>query len=95
MYYTLHKDLREKFATKGQRFARAVSLHNMTTDQLAEHMSKHNTPYSKGVIAGVLRDMASCVKEAQAIFYGDNNMNRKKIIICVLWSSPIYCYLVK
>ena len=28
-----------------------------------EHMSKHNSPYSSGVIKGVLTDMVDCIKE--------------------------------
>jgi hypothetical protein len=32
-------------------------------DALAEHMSNHNTPYSKGAIKGMLTDMVSCIKE--------------------------------
>ncbi|MBR1655530.1 MAG: hypothetical protein IJ698_03825, partial [Prevotella sp.] len=32
-------------------------------DGLAEHMSNHNTPYSKGAIKGMLTDMVGCIKE--------------------------------
>ena len=32
-------------------------------DKLAEHMSSHNTPFSKGAITGMLTDMVSCVRE--------------------------------
>ena len=32
-------------------------------DELAKHMSEHNTPYSKGAIKGVLTDMIGCVRE--------------------------------
>ena len=32
-------------------------------DGLAEHMSNHNSPYSKGVIKGLLTDMIGCIKE--------------------------------
>ena len=32
-------------------------------EKLAKHMSNHNTPYSSGVIKGVLADMVSCTKE--------------------------------
>ena len=28
-----------------------------------EHMSNHNTPFSKGAIKGMLTDMVSCIKE--------------------------------
>ena len=32
-------------------------------EELAEHMSEHNSPYSKGVIMGLLTDMVACIKE--------------------------------
>ena len=32
-------------------------------DELAKHMSEHNTPYSKGAIKGVLTDMIGCIRE--------------------------------
>ena len=35
----------------------------ISIDKLAEHMSEHNTPFSKGTIAGVLKDMVSCIRE--------------------------------
>lgn len=35
----------------------------MDIDALAEHMSDHNTPYSKGVIKGILTDFVNCVRE--------------------------------
>ena len=44
-------------------FARAVAEDTVDIDKLAEHMSKHNTPYSQGCIRGVLRDMVDCIKE--------------------------------
>lgn len=31
--------------------------------QLAAHMADHNSPYSEGVIKGVLTDMVSCIRE--------------------------------
>ncbi len=33
-------------------------------DALADHMSNHNTIYSKGTIVGVVTDMCHCIKEA-------------------------------
>ena len=36
---------------------------NLRHRKLAKHMSNHNTPYSSGVIKGVLADMVSCTKE--------------------------------
>ena len=44
-------------------FARAVSDETFDLAKLAEHMSKHNSPYSGGVIKGVLSDMVDCIKE--------------------------------
>ena len=44
-------------------FARAVAEETVGIDKLAEHMAAHNTPYSKGCIQGVLRDMVDCIKE--------------------------------
>ena len=35
----------------------------MELDDLAKHMSEHNSPYSKGLIRGILTDMVSCIKE--------------------------------
>lgn len=44
-------------------YARAVPDRTMDFEALVEHMSKHNSPYSVGVISGVLKDMLNCVKE--------------------------------
>ena len=44
-------------------FDRAVSDETFDLAKLAEHMSKHNSPYSSGVIKGVLTDMVDCIKE--------------------------------
>ena len=44
-------------------YARAIHEETVSLDQLAEHMSQHNTPYSKGAIKGVLTDMVLCIKE--------------------------------
>lgn len=35
----------------------------MDIDDLAQHMADHNTPYSKGVIRGILTDFVYCVRE--------------------------------
>ena len=44
-------------------YARAVPDRTVDFDALVEHMSEHNSPYSVGVISGVLKDMLNCVKE--------------------------------
>jgi len=47
----------------GKWFAKNVVEETIDLDGLAEHMSNHNSPYSKGVIKGLLTDMISCIKE--------------------------------
>lgn len=44
-------------------YGRAVPNRTYDFDDLVEHMSEHNSPYSAGVIHGVLKDMLTCVKE--------------------------------
>ena len=47
----------------GKWFAKNVVEETINLDALAEHMSNHNSPYSKGVIKGLLTDMIQCIKE--------------------------------
>ena len=47
----------------GKWFAKNVVEETIDLDALAEHMSTHNSPYSKGVIKGLLTDMIGCIKE--------------------------------
>ena len=47
----------------GKWFAKNVVEETIDLDALAEHMSNHNSPYSKGVIKGLLTDMIHCIKE--------------------------------
>ena len=47
----------------GKWFAKNVVEETINLDGLAGHMSNHNSPYSKGVIKGLLTDMVSCIKE--------------------------------
>lgn len=61
--YKLYQNNNPASNTHGKWYARAVCEETVSLEQLAEHMSNHNTPYSKGCIYGVLRDMVSCVKE--------------------------------
>ena len=61
--YVLKKNKNSKSAAFGKYFAYPVIEETVTLDGLAEHMSSHNTPYSKGAIKGILTDMVSCIKE--------------------------------
>ncbi|MBV3389374.1 DNA-binding protein, partial [Segatella copri] len=55
-----NKTIKEAY---GKYYARPVVTETIGIDELAEHMSSHNTPFSKGAIKGLLTDMVSCVKE--------------------------------
>lgn len=53
----------EKNQCNGLWYAHPVIDETFDTEMLSKHMSKHNTPFSPGVIKGVLADMISCIKE--------------------------------
>ena len=53
----------ENSPLKGLWYARPVLEETYDTERLAKHMANHNTPYSAGVVKGVLTDMISCIKE--------------------------------
>ena len=61
--YVLKQNKNEKSSAYGKFFAYPVIEEPIDLDALAEHMSNHNTPYSKGAIKGMLTDMVSCIKE--------------------------------
>lgn len=50
-------------ASKAKWYARAVSQEMYDIDKLAKHMSAHNTPFSPGVIKGLITDMVDCIEE--------------------------------
>ena len=53
----------ENSPLKGLWYSRPVIEETYDTERLAKHMANHNTPYSAGVVKGVLTDMISCIKE--------------------------------
>ena len=53
----------ENHPCNGLWYARPVINETFDIETLSKHMSKHNTPFSPGVIKGVLADMVSCIKE--------------------------------
>lgn len=61
--YILKQNKNEGSKVFGKWFAYPVIEETLNLDGLAEHMSNHNSPYSKGVIKGLLTDMISCIKE--------------------------------
>ena len=64
VFYRKYQNKNPKSVAFGKWFARAVTLgKTINIDELAKHMSEHNTPYSKGAIKGVLTDMIGCIRE--------------------------------
>lgn len=61
--YKFYQNKMESSKYFGHWYARAVCDETYDTATLAKHMSTHNTPYSPGVIHGVLKDMIACIKE--------------------------------
>ena len=47
----------------GKYFARVEYKRTMSIDDMAEHMAEHNTPFSVGTIAGILKDFVACTRE--------------------------------
>ena len=53
IFYKLYQNKRKGSVTKDKWYARsAVMGKTVSLEDLAEHMSQHNTPYSEGVIKG-------------------------------------------
>ena len=64
VFYRKYQNKNENSKVYGKWFARAVTIgKTVDLDELAKHMSEHNTPYSKGAITGVLTDMVNCIRE--------------------------------
>ena len=61
--YKKYQNQTKSTPLSGKWLARAVADETLDTRALAEHMAKHNTPYSQGAIHGVLKDMTTCIKE--------------------------------
>ena len=61
--YKLYQNKNSQSKQFDKWYARSIADVTLDTEALAEHMAGHNTPYSAGVIAGVLKDMIKCIKE--------------------------------
>ena len=44
-------------------YGRVEYKRTLTIDDMARHMAEHNTPFSVGTIAGILKDFVSCTRE--------------------------------
>ena len=58
-----YKNQNSSSTSYGKYFYKTYSLSTVDLEALADHMANHNSPYSKGCIAGVLKDMTNCIKE--------------------------------
>ncbi len=47
----------------GKWFSRVEYKKTMSIDDMAQHMAEHNTPFTAGTIAGILKDFVSCTRE--------------------------------
>ena len=64
IFYRKYQNKVQGSVSYGKWFGRSVTLgKTVTLEDLAEHMAQHNTPYSEGVIKGVLTDMVNCIRE--------------------------------
>jgi hypothetical protein len=63
VYKLVKNNQKSNNASYGKWYARPVITETVDLDGLAEHMANHNSPYSKGVITGILTDMVQCIKE--------------------------------
>ena len=64
VFYRKYQNKNPHGSSYGKWFARAVTIgKTVNVDELARHMSEHNTPYSKGAMKGVLTDMIGCIRE--------------------------------
>ena len=61
--YVLKQNKNKKSNSFGKYYAYPVIEETVGLDELADHMALHNTPFSKGVILGLLTDMVDCIKE--------------------------------
>ena len=61
--YKLYQDNRKNNPNKGMWYARASVNETLDLDGLAKHMADHHSPYSQGLITGILKDMVSCIRE--------------------------------
>lgn len=60
LYQNTNEQNKQSF---GKWYPRPVTDETYDLDTLARHMASHNSPYSPGVIKGIMTDMVSCIKE--------------------------------
>ena len=76
--YVLKQNNNEDSRVYGKWFAYPVIEETLNLDGLADHMSNHNSPFSKGTIKGLLTDMVNCIKEE--LLDGKKSLDRKSVV---------------
>ena len=61
--YRLYKNKNVKSTGYNKYYAKKAAGKLIDLEGIVRHMAGHNSPYSKGVIKGVLTDMVECVRE--------------------------------
>ncbi len=61
--YKKRQNTNKKSASFGKWYGRAQASETYDIAKLAKHMASHNTPFSPGVIKGLITDMVNCIKE--------------------------------
>ena len=61
--YQIYQSQLKDSPSFGKFYARIISDGTIDVKGLAEHMAKHNTPFSPGTITGILTDAIACIKE--------------------------------
>ena len=81
--YRLYQNNNEKSTGYGKYYAHKVAGKLLDLDDLAAHMAGHKSPYSKGLIRGILTDLVECVRE---LAYEGNQV--KIEILMGRWATP-------
>ena len=61
--YQIYQSQLKDSPSFGKFYARIISDGTVDVKGLAEHMAKHNTPFSPGTITGIITDAIACIKE--------------------------------
>ena len=63
LYINLYKNKNQNSQQFGRVYGRVKNADPIGVAELAKHRTDHNSPYSQGVIKGILTDMVACIKE--------------------------------
>lgn len=87
----LYKNPNSNSRTYGKVYGRVENAEPMSIDDLAKHMAEHNTPFSKGVIKGILVDMVGCIRHL-CLDGLPVKLDNLAIIKCQVQSAPADTY---